>query len=116
MSNTKEVWIEGEMPFNIYEDDESAKWLGMMNSPAIGIRIHYSSSHMVPIEGSRGMLSMHYFTIDGAEAIRYELLFKMCQDFVKAGSVITKLMTKDLDDNGSWESYLDKVHEQAAQA
>ena len=111
MSNTKQVWIEGQMPFNIYEHDESAKWLGLMNSPSIGIRIGYSSSFMKPVGDRGGLLSMHYFTIQGQEAIRYESLFKMCNDFVAGGSVITKLMTKDLDDNGNWEDYLDKIHE-----
>jgi hypothetical protein len=108
VSNTKEVWIEGVMPFNIYEDEKAKGWLGLMNTPSIGIRIHYASEFYRPIPGGRGQLSMHYFTIDGHEAMRYESLIQMVKDFKAAGCEVTNFMLKDIDDNGCWESYLTK--------
>jgi hypothetical protein len=105
MSNTKEFWIEGSMPFNVYEDQKSTGWLGFMNAPSIGIHIHYSSEYKVPIPGKNGKLTMYYFTISGQEAMRYDAIMEMVKDFKAAGAVVTKFMLRDMDDNGSWEKF-----------
>lgn len=108
MSNTKEVWIEGQMPFNVYENADAKGWLGLMNSPSVGIRISYADYHWKALPNG-GKLAMYEFTIKGREAMRYDAFFKMCKDFKAVGAEITKLMLMDLDDNGPWEDYISHI-------
>lgn len=103
MSNCKQVLIRGVMPFNIYEHDESAKWLGMMNSPCIGIKIAYGDSHYQP-NARGGKTAMYDFTITGTEALSFRSFEAMVHDFENGGSIINKIEIVDIEDgHDSWE-------------
>lgn len=103
MSNCKSVLITGVVPFDIYEHDESVKWLGMMSSPCIGIRISYGAQHYRP-NAHGGQTSMHDFEITGEEAMSFKAFEKMIDDFQDAGADINRVRILDIEDgHDRWE-------------
>lgn len=105
MSNTKEVSIEGTMPFCITDSDKARSWLGFMAAPSFGLRIAYSNHRYIPNERG-GKTATYDFTISGIEAVRYELLDEMLKDFMAAGTHIYVAKVRDLDNDGDWETLL----------
>lgn len=103
MSNCKSVLISGVMPFNIYQHDESAKWLGMMNSPCIGISISYGAEHYRP-NARGGKTAMYDFVIAGEEAMSFKAFEKMVDDFENGGADINRVRIRDIEDgHDHWE-------------
>lgn len=96
MSNVKEISASGIMPFDVYEDVAAISWLGLMNCPTIGIRITYGESHYEPnTDGSNGKTAYYRFTIEGLEAMRWEMLQRMKAEFEAAGVRFDRF---DIDD------------------
>lgn len=103
MSNCKQVLIQGHMPFDIAQHDESAKWLGMMNGPCIGIRIRYGAEHY-RANARGGKTAMYEFTIAGTEALAFVAFEKMIHEFEDGGAVISHVSVVDIEDgHDQWE-------------
>lgn len=97
MSNCKQVHITGVMPFDIAQHDESAKWLGMLNGPVIGIKITYGGEHYRP-NARGGKTSMHAFTISGVEAMSFKAFENMVHEFENGGAIINSIDILDIED------------------
>lgn len=104
MSNVKDIIIRGEVPFNVANNDDAAKWLGILNGPSIGIRITYGNRRFV-LNGV-GKTAMYRFSIEGQEAVRYEWIKKIIADFITAGGTVDYAMVRDIENDGPWESML----------
>jgi hypothetical protein len=103
MSNVKQVLISGVMPFSITDHAESAKWLGLLNGPVIGVRIAYGGSHYAP-NARGGKTSMHDFTIAGEEAMSFKAFENMIHEFENGGAIINRVSIRDIEDgHDEWE-------------
>lgn len=91
MANVKRVAIEGVIPFNVPFDSKANQFLGLLNQPSMGLRIHYSKDNTGPTyvpNESGGKTAMFWFLVAGQEAVRDEWLKAMCQAFVNEGGII----------------------------
>lgn len=133
MSNIKDVFIEGWMPFNIYENDTATRRLGLLNCPSIGLKINYglkpgdvdagleanklerpngtifgSWTKLVP--NDCGGHTVHYrFVIDGQEAVHEDYLRETVNDLVAAGCEIYLAQYSDIENKGLVIDLLEKV-------
>lgn len=104
MSNIKQVSIKGQMPFNIYENDEAVKLLGILNSPSIGIKIEYGAHFSMPSKHNTGVTTYYNFTIGGQEAVQWKTLKHWVSILEDAGCVLSTMEAKDIENiDGRWE-------------
>jgi len=97
MANVHEVYIEGWMTFNIYDDEKALRWLGVMNSPSYGLRIEYGEERYVPNEHPGGQTAQYRFVISGQEAIRYDAYEALVKCLKDAGCVVDEARARDME-------------------
>jgi len=102
MSNTKELIVQGTMPFCLLSDYENQpserlwKFFAMMSMPTWNIEIEYGSKSYVPNDHG-GETCMYEFTIFGTEAFNLENATECVKEMIKLGARITQYHVNDLD-------------------
>ena len=105
MSNIKEVYIKGWMPFDSYEHKALNQKLGVLNAPTIGIRIKYLAQEKyreTDVEnhykiGNRQCLVS--FVIEGQEAFPQKFFDQLTNNINAAGGEIEQYQLIDVEEN-----------------
>lgn len=98
MANVKQVEIKGHAPFNIAENEDACKVLGMLNGPAFGLRIQWNLKAIsyIPNEFG-GKTALYGFVISGQEALRTEKIDWMVNMLKRGGAKVEKKKVIDLE-------------------
>ena len=102
MSNIKSVHIEGYIPFDIAQHERAGRWLGTLNGPSFGLRIHYGITMMGPENESKGHTTYYEFHIHGEEAVGGNGLEDLVEALIEGGSIIKSAMAEDIEAGGAW--------------
>ena len=100
MSNVKNVFISGELPFHCNENKEMQSWLAIMNTPTYGLKINWGHYRYVPNKDG-GQTAMYKFTIGGKEAISFTCFDRLLKDIKDAGGNIIEQDCEDIEDSFS---------------
>ena len=98
MSNIKEVYIKGWMPFDSYEHKDLNQKLGVLNAPTIGIRIKYLNQEKYR-ETDVGQHCLVLFEIAGQEAFPQAFFDNLTNYINLAGGEIEQYQLIDVENN-----------------
>ncbi len=98
MSNIKEVFIKGWMPFDSYEHKALNQKLGVLNAPTIGIRIKYLEQEKYR-ETDVGRTCLVSFVIEGQEAFPQAWFDNLTNYINAAGGEIEQYQLIDVEEN-----------------
>jgi hypothetical protein len=102
MANIKQVSIHGHMPFNITDDVESARWIGIISAPLSQMKIAYGGEYYKPNDKG-GKLCMVGFSILGTTSMMFCNLQNMVDTFTNAGAHVDDIEVHDIEDcHDSW--------------
>lgn len=97
MSNIKDVYIHGTIPFDLGNNDDLTMMLGVLNMPAMGIRIIYHGHDYIKNEDG-GRTAMYQFRILGHEAFQFQWFEDFKTLVLKAGGTIERDKTFDWEE------------------
>lgn len=101
MANVKNITIQGRLPFDCATNDDMCKILGQLNSPTLGIRIHWSGDALEHVpNGHGGKTAMYGFMIRGMEAVSYPFLDHLIKTIKTAGGTVTVAKASDMENGG----------------
>ncbi len=98
MSNIKEVYIKGWMPFDSYEHKDLNQKLGVLNAPTVGIRIKYLGQEKYR-ETDVGQHCLVLFEIAGQEAFPQAFFDNLTNYINLAGGEIEQYQLIDVENN-----------------
>jgi len=98
MSNVKDMYVAGSMPFCLLDEapDRLVKFMAMFSMPSWGLRIYYVSEFMVPNDDG-GKTAFYNFAIKGQEAISWTALIGDLAEMQKAGAVFSVAIVADIE-------------------
>lgn len=104
MSNIKAVEIVGRIPFDCAENDQVCMLLGELNSPALGLRVHWGDVEGYrPNPATNGRTAVYGFSILGEEAVAFGYLDRMVKTLVEEGKAeILRARCRDVEEGGGW--------------
>lgn len=107
MSNVKEVFVKGSLPFDLNGNDELQRVIGGLHAPSLGLKMAWGEKYYLPnMHG--GSTMMYHFTITGMEAIREEYLDSIVATFSKHGPV-TECRYRDIEVETGWLNRMEWV-------
>lgn len=102
MSNVKEVFIEGWMPFDANNNHELIYLLGQISLPSIGFKLSYSGkTKMIPQENG-GQYCFYEFSITGQEAVSWTYLDNIMRILLENKCTINASRAKDIEGDNKW--------------
>ena len=98
MSNVKDVFITGTIPFDLGDNPELIAMVGLINKPTSGLRLTYSEHEVLLVPNSHGgRTAMYSFKLKGVEAISYKALDNFCRLVKGVGGAIGAKTNIDRD-------------------
>lgn len=97
MSNCKELFIRGVVPFNFSDDAEMRLLLGALNAPSCGYRITYEGEADHRPNNHGGLTTYYLFEIEGVEAVSDYWLARLVTNLKRTGAEFTNFFCKDME-------------------
>ena len=97
MANVKQIQIEGQIPFNYYEDQDLASRFSFMQSPTAGIEVVFAKRETYVANAQGGRTAMFGFEISGQEALGFGWIEALVASIKRVGGSVDTNLVSDLE-------------------
>jgi len=98
MSNIKQVWITGWMPYDAGRDDKLLSQIGEMALPDNGICLAFKPDQLLRVKNTHnGIYLYNQFEVTGNEAIGVGWLNRFVENVEGVGGIVTDYCITDME-------------------
>ena len=97
MANTKNIVVNGKIPFNCDQHFNMQLYLGMMNGPCFGLKITYGRNPSYVRNNHGGETAMYDYQITGQEAVSGPWIEGLLQAIIDCGGSALYVGVQDID-------------------